>query len=62
MGEHVNFIQKHESGWDRLHRLLCDNMTNTNSRETFDFYEKQQRKLEKMKRGQFYEKRTDLRT
>ena len=46
-GEHVNFIQKHESGWDRLHRLLCDNMTNTNSRETFDFYERQQRKLKK---------------
>ena len=36
--------------------------TNTNSKEIFDFYEKQQRKLKKIKRGQFYKKRTDVRT
>ena len=35
--------------------------TNTNSKEIFDFYDKQ-RKLKKIKKGQFYEKRTDVRT
>ena len=35
---------------------------NTNSKEIFDFYEKQQRKLKEIKRGQFYEIRTDVRT
>ena len=36
--------------------------TNTNSKEIFDIYEKQQRKLKKIKRGQFYENWTDVRT
>ena len=36
--------------------------TNMNSKEIIDFYEKQQRKLKKIKRGRAYEKRTDVRT
>ena len=36
--------------------------TNTNSKEIFDFYEKQQRKLKKIKRRRPYEKRTAVRT
>ena len=36
--------------------------TNTNSKEIFDFYEKKQRKLKKIIKGQFYGKRTDVRT
>ena len=35
--------------------------TNKNSKEIFDFYEKQ-RKLKQIKMGQFYEKWTDVRT
>ena len=34
--------------------------TSMNLKEIFDFYEKQQRKLKKIKRGRAYEKRTAL--